>query len=103
MRTSVGLALALSLSLAMACSSGPAAGSERGPCYGNGTCDTGLVCLSNLCVRQTTDGGTDDVGTQGDSGADAGVDAATSDAGAVERRTYVVDSFDLPSTGAEAM
>lgn len=26
-------------------------GSERGACYGNGTCNDGLVCLSNLCVR----------------------------------------------------
>ena len=32
--------------------SGAAAqGSERGDCYGNGTCDVGLTCLSNLCVR----------------------------------------------------
>src|SRR5262245_36182171 len=30
---------------------GAAAGKERGPCYGNGTCDQGLVCLSQLCVR----------------------------------------------------
>jgi hypothetical protein len=29
---------------------GAAAGKERGPCYGNGTCDKGLVCLSDLCV-----------------------------------------------------
>jgi hypothetical protein len=28
-----------------------AAGKERGPCYGNGTCDQGLQCLSDLCVR----------------------------------------------------
>jgi hypothetical protein len=27
------------------------AGSERGACYGNGTCDDGLQCLSDLCVR----------------------------------------------------
>ena len=33
-------------------------GAEGGPCYGNGTCDPGLVCLSNLCVRPA-DGGTD--------------------------------------------
>jgi len=26
-------------------------GSERGPCYGNHTCDPGLACLSDLCVR----------------------------------------------------
>ncbi len=26
-------------------------GAERGPCYGNGTCDPGLVCYSDRCVR----------------------------------------------------
>ena len=31
-------------------SGGTGAGKERGPCYGNGTCDQGLVCLSELCV-----------------------------------------------------
>jgi len=29
----------------------PAAGTERGPCYGNGTCNADLVCASGLCVR----------------------------------------------------
>ncbi len=29
----------------------PATGSEGGVCYGNGTCDDWLVCLSDLCVR----------------------------------------------------
>jgi hypothetical protein len=28
-----------------------AAGTERGPCYGNGTCNEGLTCASNVCVR----------------------------------------------------
>jgi len=28
-----------------------AEGAERGRCYGNGTCNQGLVCLSDLCVR----------------------------------------------------
>lgn len=36
-------------------------GSERCSCYGNGTCDDGLVCLSGLCV----DAGTGGVGTGG--------------------------------------
>jgi hypothetical protein len=26
-------------------------GQERGDCYGNGTCNEGLLCLSNVCVR----------------------------------------------------
>jgi len=30
---------------------GAADGKERGACYGNGTCDQGLVCYSELCVR----------------------------------------------------
>src|SRR5437764_14797354 len=32
-------------------SDAPAAGKERGACYGNHTCDQGLQCLSDLCVR----------------------------------------------------
>jgi len=38
---------------AVACggdSLGPVAGSEGGPCYPNGTCNDGLVCLSSFCV-----------------------------------------------------
>jgi hypothetical protein len=30
---------------------GAAAGTERGPCYGNGTCNAGLSCMSDLCVK----------------------------------------------------
>jgi hypothetical protein len=26
-------------------------GTERGDCYGNGTCNEGLTCMSGLCVR----------------------------------------------------
>lgn len=26
-------------------------GTERGECYGNGTCNDGLTCMSGLCVR----------------------------------------------------
>jgi hypothetical protein len=40
--------------LLAACDKAPASGpqgKERGDCYGNGTCDVGLTCLSNLCVR----------------------------------------------------
>jgi hypothetical protein len=34
---------------------GPAEGHERGPCYGNGTCNAGLTCLSNVCVNAGVD------------------------------------------------
>lgn len=30
---------------------GPAVGTERGPCYGNSTCNDGLECRSELCVQ----------------------------------------------------
>jgi hypothetical protein len=36
------------------CGGGPSpkpAGSEGGPCYGNGTCESDLTCGSDLCVR----------------------------------------------------
>lgn len=42
--------------LLVACDDGsktPAKGSEGGECYGNGTCDGELICLSNLCVDPT--------------------------------------------------
>ena len=30
--------------------SGPKAGTERGPCFANGTCNEPLICRSELCV-----------------------------------------------------
>jgi len=33
-------------------SQGDDTGEEGGPCYSDGTCKAGLVCLSNLCVRE---------------------------------------------------
>jgi hypothetical protein len=51
MRTLVGILVVAALA---GCNSGGGEakeGSERGPCYGNGTCNDGLVCLSELCVR----------------------------------------------------
>lgn len=50
----------------------PAAGTERGPCYGNGTCNPGLSCLSDLCVVIDAGATHRDAGTDADSG-----DAAT--------------------------
>jgi hypothetical protein len=44
-------AISLSFSIISACNSAPATGSERGACYGNGTCDEGLVCASSICVQ----------------------------------------------------
>jgi hypothetical protein len=65
---------------------GIAEGEEGGPCFGNGTCNAGLVCASDLCVKvpdagTETDGGTGtdtgtetDTGVQTDAGVDVGVD-----------------------------
>jgi hypothetical protein len=51
MRT-LALTAALALALALAaCHHAAPAGTERGPCYGNGTCNDGLTCASELCVR----------------------------------------------------
>ena len=47
---SVRLAVVAGIGLAGCGSRGPAAGVERGPCYGNGTCNTGLSCSSAVCV-----------------------------------------------------
>lgn len=46
--------------LCLACSSGsssPGEGNERGPCFPNGTCNDGLVCASDVCVRVGGTGG----------------------------------------------
>jgi hypothetical protein len=49
------------------------AGTELCPCYGNGTCNDGLVCGSDLCVRLA---GAADAGTGGASGAGGAPPAA---------------------------
>lgn len=69
---------------------GPRVGSEGGPCPAAGTsCDVGLVCLSNLCVRPAeTDGSpsasssSSSSGSNGSSGGPA--DASTDEAAAFD-------------------
>jgi hypothetical protein len=50
-RIVLALSMAIVLVLFGCSKKGPEAGSERGPCYGNKTCNEGLICLSDLCVR----------------------------------------------------
>lgn len=66
---------------------GKAAGTESGPCYGNGTCNAGLVCLSDRCVSP---GGLQDGGMDGGLG-DGGVTDAGSNpfANSCDPRTQV--------------
>jgi len=55
----LGGAFTVALFLSTGCSddaltppdAGKQPGTEGGPCYGNGTCNSGLVCASNLCVK----------------------------------------------------
>lgn len=99
---------------------GPAAGTERGPCRSDGTCDPGLVCLSSVCVApERPDGGSLDSGSprtdtgtldsaaperdaqtnaQDGASSDGGTDAAPPSM----RRTYVVSSIDVPTTASES-
>jgi hypothetical protein len=37
----------------------PARGTAGGVCYGNDTCNAGLVCVSKVCIETVTDGGGD--------------------------------------------
>ena len=73
----VGLALAIGA----ACSSGPTQGDEGGSCFPNGTCNTGLTCLSNLCVKTGADAGNDvnvpDTSTPADAANDVVTEAAS--------------------------
>ena len=60
--------LAVIIALGLACDSKKATkceGTERCECYPNGTCDTGLVCLSDMCVSTTSSTGGSAVGGGG--------------------------------------
>jgi hypothetical protein len=50
-RRAAAIAAVSLAAVAAACNPSPPRGGERGPCFGNRTCDPGLVCLSDLCVR----------------------------------------------------
>lgn len=67
------------------------AGTAGAPCYPNGTCNLGLVCVATTCTTTIADAGTDaggDAGSGSDgsvvdgSTTDAGTDSAVADAGA---------------------
>lgn len=73
----------VSTAIVFACSSGPAQGAEGGACFPNGTCNTGLTCLSNLCVNATADSGPKDADVDSQQEAsmqDSPSDVATNDA-----------------------
>ena len=45
----------------------PEPGTERGPCYGNQTCNSGLICLSDLCVEPDNSDGNGEGNSEGGS------------------------------------
>lgn len=78
------------LAIASGCSTPPAAaGGEREPCYGNGTCDAPLVCASAVCVslpdagRDASAADAGDAGVELDTGGDLDATTDTGDASAV--------------------
>lgn len=92
----VALSAIVLASLAYACSSSPTAGTEGGACYANGTCNSGLSCLSNLCVKENTDSGVD--ASSDGAVAETGTDAQGSDAGDGGLDATLTDK-DCPDSG----
>jgi hypothetical protein len=58
----------------------PGQGEEGGACYPNGTCDQGLLCLSQLCVRPIDAGPGDIDASQRPIDAHVDIDAPDTDA-----------------------
>ena len=85
------LVVVTALAVAAGCSStssAPCSGKERCPCYANMTCNSGLLCLSNICVSGGTGGSTGGglggmaaTGSGGGGGASLGVGGNATGAG----------------------
>jgi hypothetical protein len=72
----------------------PTVGTERGACYANGTCNAGLTCLSDVCVRLTQpDGGVTDKGVP---------DKGVPDKGVPDKRVPGADVRKLPDAGEDS-
>jgi hypothetical protein len=56
----LGRAFALALAVSGCGGGGPAAGTAGGSCYGNDTCNAGLVCFAGSCVAVDVDAGQSD-------------------------------------------
>src|SRR5438034_9890567 len=62
-----------------------ATGTERGPCRSGRTCDPGLVCLSDVCVRMPDGGISASGGASGSTGGSADGGSGTGVGGASEK------------------
>jgi len=82
---------------------GGAPGSERNACYPNGTCNSGLTCLSNLCVRAPAGSGGQagaSGGTAGSGGTSSITGGATSTGGAEQDAATADAAPDASEAGA---
>lgn len=95
----------LLLAAALSCSSSSASGGLRQACYGNGSCNVGLVCLSQICVQPDTgaDGGAGNGGSGGSGNGGSGGGGHGGSAGSAAPVTLVlpVGPMTVPS-GAES-
>ena len=78
-RTGIPNAGGVSTLVGGAASTHPDVGAERGPCYGNGTCNTGLICASNVCVQLGR--GSGGIGNTPETGGTTGSGGAAIDSG----------------------
>jgi hypothetical protein len=90
------------MALVAACSGGGdtsvTQGSEGAACYPNGTCNSGLACISNGCVKSVTDGGVNggtDSSANPDAVADTSSDSADLDSGAIDSGAIVDVASDV--------
>jgi hypothetical protein len=82
---------------------GLGAGSEKGPCYGNGTCNPGLACRSELCVSESDAGNAagGKAGTGGSSSVAGGANANGGATSATDGGIHVTWTL-ASSTGASS-
>lgn len=111
-RPQIALLLSSVLLSSSACSTSgdaPCKGAERCECYGNGTCDEGLSCLSNHCVDTSQDAaveagpvGTEETETDVDTTDDlaTGSDAHSVENGASSKPDVDESDSTEPTTGA---
>lgn len=78
--------------------SDPAPGTERGACYGNGTCNEGLICLSEVCVTPLAPG--PDAGPPAADAGETGTDAAAPGPDATADAGETPDSGETLDAGA---
>jgi hypothetical protein len=94
------IAVLLAAGLALNCgSSGHAAGSVGGACLASGACNSGLVCLSQICVQPTDAGAGGGAGTGG-AGGGIGV-ACTAANTMVAPSNGLIADFSGPDAGSE--